>query len=259
MKKTITRMHTEGKIEVQKQPTTIASSSARYFKRTFYKTYPRFLQIPLRVKRANANLEEIQSKRESCRKFDRTSSLSFEVLSSILYFSSGLRVKDSAHPLLPFYNGQIKRMHESGGALYPIEVYVVVRNVVGLDQGVYHYNVLDNTLEMVLNEPVEEMIVSALPNTVEWTRDASAYVLLTSIPCRQEIKYGSSAYPFSLKEAGAVGHALALHATKFDVGLCEIGAFDERILSQAIDLDSSEELMLSFIAIGIKTTPKRGE
>ena len=67
---------------------------------------------------------------------------------------------------------------------------------------------------------------------------------------QEEIKYGATAYRYILKEAGAIAHSLALHATKLNLGICEVGAFDDKFISQELDIDSDEEFVVSFLCLG---------
>jgi SagB-type dehydrogenase family enzyme len=237
--------------ERQKQFQLIGGAKAsEYFGQTFYKVYPRFKQIPLNVKSKEYDLETAQKRRRSIRKFSKIKKISFEELSSVIYFSSAVNHLVSKRKLDKFLSGKSYRMHESAGGQYPIEVYLAISGINLLEEGIYHYNVLDNTFEFLKPCNVKNFLKFVSPKQINWIGSVQIGIILTAVPLRQEIKYGSTAFRFLLKEAGAKTHALGLHSTKLDIGYCEIGAFEDQIISKELDLDSDEELIISLIALG---------
>ena len=47
-----------------------------------------------------------------------------------------------------------RRAYPSGGARFPLEIYVFLFKCKDLVSGIYHYNVLDHSLEKILDENV---------------------------------------------------------------------------------------------------------
>ena len=43
----------------------------------------------------------------------------------------------------------VRRFYPSGGARYPLEVYLLIQRVDSLTTGLYHYNVKENSLEIL--------------------------------------------------------------------------------------------------------------
>ena len=93
------------------------------------------------------------------------------------------------------------RAAPSAGALYPIELYPVVRDVVGLEPGIYHYAVQEHAHRVY-----------------------------------SPAKYRERAYRYVLLEAGHVGQNLCLAATGLGLGACTVGAFDDDDLTDTSTL-----------------------
>lgn len=244
--KHILRLYELCRIERQPQVMEIDQAKAgEYFERMYYKTFPRFRQIPLSTEKVSGELQDVQTQRRTSRNFDHNKALRFEELSNIIYGSCGITQRDDDNPFIA------KRIIESGGALYPIELYVVAINIERLKQGIYHYNVLDNTIEEMFLCDAEQILSNAVQHEdMSFFRDAGAGIVLTAIPCRQAAKYGLMAIPYMYKEAGAVGHAIALNAQLNRAEKCESGGFNVDYLAKKLDLDVSEEIIISLHAIG---------
>jgi len=98
--------------------------------------------------------DEVLSTRRSKRDFaDRD--LELEELSKILHQSYGITGE------LPSTQGikQNVRSAPSAGALYPAEIYLAIRKVAGVEPGIYHYNVPDHALELLIpGDPTEKAL-----------------------------------------------------------------------------------------------------
>ncbi len=203
--------------------------------RIFYKTYPRFEQIKLDNNNIeNRELENLLLKRESTREFTGEP-INFNDLSHIIQFSCGKK------PLNPD-----RRMYPSGGARYPLEMYPFIYSVNNLNEGTYHYNILDNTLECLIKEkPPFEIFFG------ENVKNPSAVLLITGVLARSEIKYLENAYKFALIESGHIAQNINLLSQEMSIGNCCIGGFDNKKLIKHLDLVKEEEIPLYAIALGL--------
>jgi len=52
-------------------------------------------------------------------------------------------------------------MYPSAGARYPLEIYVVILNSKEIPEGIYHYNVKWNTLELLEKGDFKQIITEA--------------------------------------------------------------------------------------------------
>ena len=145
------------------------------------------------------------------------------------------------------------RAAPSAGALYPIELYPLVRDVAGLDPGLYHYAVQEHALEQVQAGDLHGAVMQAgLGQSV--LGQAAVCFVLSAIFQRTRFKYRERAYRYVLLEAGHVGQNLCLAATGLGLGACTVGAFDDDDLNELLGLDGQEEAALYIIAVGNRTS-----
>lgn len=211
------------------------------WKITKFKTYPRFPRTPLK----DFNLEEsidlgnVLVNRNS-NGIGLQKELNVEILSKLLFNSLGMK----SH--LPHYDGgKSKRFYASaGGALYPIETYVIVaKRMQGLDIGLYHYDVLNNCLSRMWDIPENSKFT-----LFKEKNNSSVFLVLTSIVGRSQIKYGELAYRFSYIETGIALQNLSLLATSFGVANCILN-HDDYLLESLLDIDGENEFVTGFFAL----------
>jgi SagB-type dehydrogenase family enzyme len=140
------------------------------------------------------------------------------------------------------------RVAPSGGALYPLELYVVVRSVEVLTPGVYHYDPLRHLLERL--EPLDmDALRSATPYP-ELLCPSAAVVVVTAMFWRSRFKYGARAYRFTLLEAGHVAQNLLLSATALRLTAVPVGGFFDRRMDAVVGADGLYEASLYVLPIG---------
>ena len=137
----------------------------------------------------------------------------------------------------------------SGGALYPLELYVAALRVDTLDPGLYHFDPLRPALEVLRAElaPDEVASLSTYPEIVS---GCAALVLVAAIFGRTRFKYGLRGYRFALLEAGHVVQNLVLAATALGLGAVPLGGFYDRLTDDFLGLDGVNESTVYTIAVG---------
>jgi SagB-type dehydrogenase family enzyme len=216
------------------------------WKRVFYKVYPRFPAVDLNSSvEKSGELESLIASRRTTREFSNEP-LDFEVVSSLIFHSAGISTPKE------FGFDQAKRMYPSAGARYPIELYLVSNNIIGLERGIYHYDVKNNMIEFLLKKNLKNYMVAATNSNMGMV---PAIIILSGVISRTEVKYGVNAYRFALLEAGHIGQNISLLSEKLNLGSCAMGGFDNDKISKLIDL-TDEEIPLYIFAIGKKNEKK---
>jgi SagB-type dehydrogenase family enzyme len=141
---------------------------------------------------------------------------------------------------------QLLRAAPSAGALYPLELHVVVLRVDGIVRGLYHYDPLRSSLEECGAVPA---LAEATPYH-ELARSAAATVVVSGCFWRSRFKYGLRAYRFTLLEAGHVVQNMLLAATALGLGTAPIGGFYDRRLDEVLGLDGVDESSLYLTSFG---------
>jgi len=183
----------------------------------------------------NVSVERALANRRSRRHFqDRA--ISKEQLSQILWAAYGVTLPLPNHPGL---RGGL-RAAPSAGALYPLEIYVVVGNVQGLQPGVYRYISGEHKLiKTIAGDLRAELSDAALGQRM--IRDAPATVFFSAVFNRMTARYGARGRRYAYMEIGHSAQNIYLQAEALGLGTCAIGAFNDSRVSQLLRLPANEE------------------
>jgi SagB-type dehydrogenase family enzyme len=206
-----------------------------------YKKYPAAKRIKLARKFPEHALRitEILQIRQSFRSFS-PKSLSEVELSFLLWASTGIQRREQGYEF---------RTAPSAGALYPIETYVVINNVEGLEKGLYHYNIEEHALEeLKLGDLGGELSQAALEQ--EMLVDAPLVFVWTAIFERSKWKYRQRAYRYVYLDAGIIGENLMLSATGIGLGSCNVGAFFDDEVNKILGVDGTAESVVYLSVVG---------
>lgn len=204
----------------------------------YFKAYGRMKEIPLpRPKLEDVSIKKLLFQRKSTREFSHTS-VYLQKLSSLLYFSCGL--KNNSPPFVA------NRFYPSGGARYPLEIYLLSLKT-ELPTGLYHYYVKNHSLEelSLFNKPDLYRYFRQ-----KWTSRASLFILISAVFKRSTVKYGDRGYRHTLIEAGHVGQNIYLLSEALQLSCCAIGGFSDNELNKLLDIDGIDETVIYAFAIG---------
>jgi len=142
------------------------------------------------------------------------------------------------------------RTAPSAGALYPLEIYVVVGDVENLAEGVYKYNPHKHELLKVLDgNKRSELAKAALDQA--WVKEAAIDIVIAAVYERTTVKYGDRGIRYVHMEAGHAAQNLCLQATALDLGIVTVGAFYDEQVKEVLSLPGKEK-PLYVIPIGRK-------
>lgn len=202
------------------------------------KVYPQAPRVPLPAPhRPPADLWEVIAARRSRREY-RPGPLSLEDLSTLLYAAQGITESRWGFRAAP-----------SAGALYPIETYVAVGDVAGLEMGLYHYVVADHALERLRAGDLRAPLIVAGVGQ-EMLGTAQACFILTAVFQRTRWRYRERTYRYVLLEAGHIGQNIYLAATGLGLGACAVGAFLDDRVNDLLGVDGEEEAALYLLTVG---------
>jgi len=153
------------------------------------------------------------------------------------------------HAATGITSGRGYRTAPSAGALYPIETYVAVTRVDGIDAGLYHVDVRAQSLERVRAGPVSgDLMIAGLGQ--DFLRDAPVVLVLTGVFQRTRWKYRARHYRYVCWEGGHVAQNVYLAAEAAGLGACMVGAFLDRTVNDLLRIDARHEATLGLIALG---------
>jgi SagB-type dehydrogenase family enzyme len=137
----------------------------------------------------------------------------------------------------------------SGGALYPLELYVAAHRVDGVDAGVYRFDPRRHALEELdRSDPWTALEAACVfPGLLE---GAAAVVLVVAVFGRTRFKYGQRGYRFALLEAGHVVQNVVLAAAALDLPALPLGGFYDAQVDALLDIDGVEESVVYGVVVG---------
>lgn len=173
--------------------------------------------------------------------------LSLQELTCLLYYAAGIH-EDRGQPDRPF------RMVPSGGALYPVELFLHVREVAELDPGLYYYNPLEHRLARLMQKDLTESLSACLVQPA-LPEDTAIQFFHVGIFDRTVFKYSDRGYRFALLEAGHQAQNLALTATALNYGCVNVGGYRDRDLDELLGFDGLQRSVIYLTCLG---TPEAG-
>ncbi len=202
-------------------------------------------------------LDELLARRATCRNFDPAATLPLATLSALLKRVFGAQGEETLAPGAV----AVKKMSPSGGALHPLEAYLLIQRVESLEPGLYHYHVGVHALDRLHMLDVAAAQALALVAVAGQDYFAAAPVLLVlsaRFP-RAHWKYRNhpKIYRAIVLEAGHLSQNLYLAATEHDLGAFITAALNEVELEQAFGLTPFAEGPLAVCGIGARANARR--
>ena len=145
--------------------------------------------------------------------------------------------------------GSTRRTVPSGGALYPLEVLVAVRDVDEVPRGVHRYDAGLHALEEQALDDPWAALERACPFPDLLAGAACAFLLL-AVFGRTRFKYGQRGYRFALLEAGHVAQNVVLAAAALDVAALPLGGYYDAQVDAVAGADGVEESVVYALVLG---------
>ncbi len=207
-----------------------------------FKRYPNvpLIRLPTPPLEEGTGIWEAMLRRRSVRSF-LSAEIPLEALARLAWSIGAVRERSY---------GSLFRVVPSAGALYPVETYIMVNRVKGLEPGVYHLYIPDFSLELVVSGDKSKTLAHAALDQ-EMIAQASAAFIWTAMIDRSRIKYGERAFRYVYLDAGHMGQNLYLSATAMGLGCCTIGAFFDDEVNSVLELDGIQETVIYMGVVGI--------
>lgn len=180
------------------------------------------IKLPTPSFKGNFSVEEALKSRRSVRSY-KQEKLSLKELSQILWATDGKTAE---------WGG---RTAPSAGATYPLEIYVVVGNVEGLKQGLYHYDIDSHSLEIIKEGDLRVQLSNAALGQSS-VRNAPVVIIIAGIFERTTSRYGKRGERYVYMEVGHCGQNLHLQAESLGLGTVMIGAFDDEKVKKVLGI-----------------------
>jgi SagB-type dehydrogenase family enzyme len=210
-----------------------------------FKFYTNIPSIPLPVHFPVPSLNVITMKETDQIPSSENNKINTELLSSILFFSSGITRQ------IKFPHGKyFMRAAPATGALYPIELYIVCENVGGLQSGVYHFCPGQFTLTK-LREGDYRQLLSEAAGSDPAIKKSPFTIVLTSIAWRNAWKYQARSYRHWFWDSGVITANMIATAMSFNLDTKLITGFVDKVVNEMLCLEEKKEASIVLAPIGI--------
>jgi len=176
---------------------------------------------------SDVSLDEALLKRRSVRDYS-DEALTLQEVSQLLWAAQGITDPSG------------KRTAPSAGALYPLEVYVVVGDIEGIVKGVYKYKPQEHELIKILNGDQRKALAKAALDQQSVAQGAID-IVVTAIYERTTGKYSDRGIRYVHMEAGHAAQNVYLQAVALNLGTVSIGAFYDDQVKEVLNLPDDRE------------------
>lgn len=206
-----------------------------------YKRYPgaKRLALPPPQTAGGTDLWDVLATRRSVRRF-QSAPLTQAELSQLLWAAQGITRRAEGYGF---------RTAPSAGALYPVETYLVLHSVEGVESGVYHYAVETHELEQLRSGDYRlEVAGAALDQGM--AAQGNVVFVWTAVFARSKWKYRQRAYRYVYLDAGHIAANVALAAVALGLGSCQVGALYDDEANALLGIDGEEESTIYMTVVG---------
>ncbi len=186
---------------------------------------PSLIRLPSPSLKGDMSLEEAIARRRSVREFSPEPITRLQ-LSQILWAAQGITEA-----------GLSLRATPSAGATYPLEIYVVCgqSSVVGIGEGVYHYDVARHYLVLHRRGDLRlDLARAALAQ--EFVVEAPVDIVICASFRRTTGGYGSRGERYVHIEVGHAGQDICLQAVALGLATVAVGAFRDEQVRKVLQL-----------------------
>jgi SagB-type dehydrogenase family enzyme len=181
----------------------------------------KIIELPEPLLKGAMSFEEALAARRSVRDF-ANERLTEKELSQLLWSAQGITRS---------WGG---RTAPSAGALYPIEMYIV------LPEGLFRYVAKGHKLVMISDQNLIRPLAAAALGQ-ECVRHAPAVIVMTAVYERTERKYGQRGERYVKMEVGHAAENILIQAVSLGLGAVPIGAFYDDRVSRALNLPDNHK------------------
>jgi SagB-type dehydrogenase family enzyme len=219
-------------------------------RRTAYPGDPVALPVPDLAARRSQDppLAAVLEDRVSTRAFDDERPITAAQLGELLYRTARTRATqavDAGEELL-------SRPYPSGGGIYELEVYPVVRRVADLEPGLYHYDSFEHALCPVAaaDAPATTQLLRPAAATLAGGAEPQVLLVIAARGGRMMWTYEQIAYATILKNVGVLMQTIYLAGTAMGLGVCAQGFSDTAAFVAATGVDERQECSVGSIIVG---------
>lgn len=187
--------------------------------------------------------------RRSVRKYSNKD-MSLNDVANILYYTQG--ICDEVEPYnLESNEKKIKlRANPSAGGLYPIQLYVYMKNIKDLEDGIYTYYPYSHSLKPIKVNKEGLKIDNLAEFAIINAENANLVVFYVYNFLKNSRKYGDAGLNYALIETGEMAQNLQLVSTALGYGACDIGGYEKQYIEELLNIDGVLKHVVHMTVVG---------
>jgi SagB-type dehydrogenase family enzyme len=189
-----------------------------------------------------ASFLDLVNSRKSRRKYT-SDPLTLEELSFLLWSTQGVK------KVLKSGRG-VQRTVPSAGAKSPLETYLVINNVSGLEPGLYRYIAFSHQLMYIKSIDNAEEKMGELAFDQKFVGKAPVIFCWAAVPYRTEWRYTILSHKFIAVDLGIVCQNLYMACEAVNLGTVAIGYYEQNKLDNLLGLNTDEEFVVLIAPVG---------
>lgn len=181
------------------------------------------------------------TQRQTCRTFDTTTELTFGMFSELISVFRQYK-----------QDGNIRYNYASAGGLYPIDIYIYVKDhrVEKISGGLYYYSPINNEIKLVSSSCVITEDAHFYGNKEIYNGSAFSIFFIyngeASMP-----KYGGMGNFYACIDTGIMVGLLTQIVEQYNIGMCSIGDMNFDRIKKYFKLNKNQ-MLLHTVEIGLK-------
>ncbi len=180
------------------------------------------IALPSPTGKGKVSLEEVLTRRRSRRAY-KAQALTLAEVSQLLWAAQGITAS---------WGG---RTTPSAGATFPLEVYLVAGEVVGLSPGLYHYQPSAHSLVKIRDGDLRKELSGAALGQ-EMIETAPVTMVIVAVYQRTTKRYRERGVRYVHMEVGHCGQNIYLQAEAMGMGTVAVGAFSDQMVKEILKI-----------------------
>ncbi len=192
------------------------------------------------------DLRKSIEERRTLRRLDPADPISLDELSISLWLTQGvIKVDDKRQDTL--------RNVPGAGRRHAFETFLGIRNVPGLEPGLYHYIAQEHALQKIIaSDSIVDQVAEAAYKQKQML-NAPVIFIWVAYTERMTWRYSLRGLRYLFLDAGHICQNLYLAAELYNGAVCAIGAYDDQAINALLELDGSNRFVAYMASLGRKT------
>ncbi|MGB3605434.1 MAG: SagB family peptide dehydrogenase [Gordonia sp. (in: high G+C Gram-positive bacteria)] len=205
-----------------------------------------------RLSLSDVPLSQVMESRVSTRHFDDASPITATELGELLYRCARTREVRTIEKPGTALTELPSRPYPSGGSIYELEVYPVIRNADGIPAGMYHYDSIEHALRLVADrdDPAVQRLLAPAALTLADGELPQVMLVLAARVGRIMWAYEQMPFAVILKHVGVLTQSLYLTATAMGLGGVAQGYGDTAAFAAATGRNELTECNVGTFVVG---------